>query len=218
LGAHERLEEPDFEGGADGEMFESLEEFLDFGALAEVAARDVMAEDFIAELLEALGIGLFVHAVDGGLASLNEMGGDGFVGQKHEFFDQLVGNIVFEGFDVGDAAAVVEADFSFGEVEGEGAVGEAALADELGEAVGVVEHAFDGGGWGALENGEGFGVGEAPAGMDDGGVEAGTEDAAIVGEEELDGLGESIDIGFEGAEFVAERFREHGNDAVDEVG
>jgi hypothetical protein len=106
-------------------------------------------------------------------------------------------------------------DFVLGEVEVEGAVFEAGAADVLGELMGLEEHFLKViRGFVGFDDGEGFLVGEAAFGVDDGGVELGLEDGAPGVEEEFDALGEAVDLRLEGAEFVAEGFRQHGDDAV----
>ena len=217
-GTHEGLEETDLERLADGNLVEARQQFLDFGAAPEVTARDVMGEDFLAIFHEAFFVRLLVDAVDGGLLPRHEAGGDSFIGEEHEFLDELMGNVVLDLLDAKDAALFIEADFAFGEIEFESASLKASAADFLGEIVGLVEHGFDGTIGFSLQEGEDFLVAVAALGVDDGGVEFRFEDFAVIADEELDAFGKAIDIRFERTEFVAERLGEHGNDAVDEVG
>lgn len=93
----------------------------------------------MAEFLEAFGVGGFMDAVDGGLAAEFDFAGDEFVGQEHEFFDELVGDVVFYFFEADGQAVGVKDDFDFGEVEVEGAILEAGFAQEGGEFPGGVE-------------------------------------------------------------------------------
>jgi hypothetical protein len=114
---HEGTEEADFEGLADGQAVKFFEELLHLDAIGEVAALDVMAEDVLAVFLEPPVVGGFVNAVESGAIQGHEPGGDGLVGQEHEFFDELMRGIVFDLFDAQDSAALVEPDFGFGEVK-----------------------------------------------------------------------------------------------------
>lgn len=192
---------------------------MDFLALGEVAAGDVVGEDGFAVFGEFFVFGGFVDAVDGWEVQLHETAGDGFVGEEHALFDELVGDVVFVAVDAEDAAAVIEADFVLGEVEVEGAVFEAGAADVLGELMGLEEHFLEViRGLTGFDDGESLLIGEAAFGVDDGGVEPGLEDGAPGVEEEFDAFGEAVDLWLEGAEFVAEGFRQHGDDAVHEVG
>lgn len=217
-GAHQGLEESDLEGGPDGEGVQAMQEALDFGALGEVAAGDIVGEDLLAVFAEAPFIGGLVDAVNGRDARLDEAAGDGLVGKEHVLLDELVGFVVFDLLDPFHATLVIEADLHFREIQGEGSFAKATLAQALGQAVGVVEHVFDGIGGRAAEDAKHLAVGEPALRMDHGGMEGGLEDLAVVGDQEFDGFGQTVHPGSKRTEFVAEGLGEHGDDAIDEVG
>ena len=98
-GAHEGFEEADLQGRADGQGVEAAHKFLDLAALGEVAAGDLVAENVLAVFLQTAFFGRLMDAIDGGAAQGHQPGGHGFVGQEHEFLDQLVGDVVFDAFD-----------------------------------------------------------------------------------------------------------------------
>src|SRR6478609_10363306 len=58
-GAHERAEKTDLQRRADGNGVELLQELRDFGALGEIAARDVMAEDVLTKFVDAARVRFF---------------------------------------------------------------------------------------------------------------------------------------------------------------
>jgi hypothetical protein len=47
-----------------------------------------------------------VDAIDGWEVQLHEAAGDGFVGEEHALFDELMGDVVFVAVDTKDATAV----------------------------------------------------------------------------------------------------------------
>ena len=116
-GAHQRLEKANLEGGADGQPVELLEQALDFAAVGKVAALDFVAEDFFAKFLEPFFVRRFVDAIHCRAMLSHQAGGGGFVGQKHELFDELMRDVVVGFFDARNSAFVVQKDFGFGKVE-----------------------------------------------------------------------------------------------------
>ena len=114
------LRKPIFSAGTDGQRVEPLQELLDFGALAEVAAGHVVAQDFLAVFLEAPVVGLFVNAIDGRAAGAGiSRDRHRFVGEQHVFLDQLVRDVVLDPLDALDAAGFVQSDLALGEIQGE---------------------------------------------------------------------------------------------------
>jgi hypothetical protein len=65
-GAHERFQESDLEGLPDWQVVEPLQQALYFGPLPQVAAGDVVAQNFLAIFLQAAFVRLLVNAMDGG--------------------------------------------------------------------------------------------------------------------------------------------------------
>ena len=181
-----------------------------------------------------------MDTVDGLLILAHQARRHGFVGEQHVFLDQLMRDVVLDLLDAQDAALFVEADFGFGKIQRERTVLKAQPADPLREFMRVVQHLNDGSWhWSAdlligqfrfrfrsepigrsalLQNREHFLVGEAALRMDNRRIKLGAQHAAIVGEEKLDALRQAIHVGLERAEFVAQGFRQHRDDAVNEIG
>src|SRR5438034_1928521 len=63
-GAHERFEKTNLQRLTDGQRIQLLQQSLNFATLTEVAAGHAVAENFLAILLQAPFVRLFVHAVD----------------------------------------------------------------------------------------------------------------------------------------------------------
>jgi len=81
-----------------------------------MALRSFVGAGLFLEVEEAVGVGVFVDAVEGGFVALVEDAGDGFVGDEHEFLDELVGFVVDFFFDASGGAVFVEDDGDFWEV------------------------------------------------------------------------------------------------------
>jgi hypothetical protein len=194
-----------------------LQEALDFDALIEVAAGHVVAEDFFAVFVQAGLVWLFVHAIDGRASEGHEAASDSFVGEEHVFLNKLVGDVVLDFFNADHAAAFVETDLHFRKVECQGASSETCPPDFLGEIIGMMEHALDIARGFALKDRKGFAIGEAALGVNDSGMEFGFQNSAVMGKKEFNGFGEAVDSGLKGTKFVAERFRQHGDDPVHKV-
>ncbi len=215
---HEGLEEADAQGRPDGDAGEPLEETLDFGALSEVSAGHVVAQHFLAIFEESAGVGFLVDAVDGRDLAAHEMGGDGLIGEEHVFLDQLVRHVVLDPVDAGHATVVVEPDLHLREIEFEGTILEPAAPDALGELMSLVQHDLNGRGGIALEHGQGLRVREPFPGTDHRGMELRVEHLPLRGEQKLDAFGQPFHVGLERAQLVAQRFGQHRDDPVDQVG
>src|SRR2546430_4429262 len=85
-GAHERSEKADFERLTDGKGAELLQELLDFGAAAQIAARHIVAEELLAIIPEPFFVRLFVDAINRRLALAHQSGGHRLVRRQHEPF------------------------------------------------------------------------------------------------------------------------------------
>jgi hypothetical protein len=81
-----------------------------------------------------------------------------------------------------------------------------------------MEHLFDRTRGGTPKDAKHFLITKTALGVNDGGIEPGLQYASVRREKELNALGKAIDIRLEGTQFIAERFREHRDDAVHEVG
>ncbi len=119
--------------------------------------------------------------------------------------------------DARDAAAFIEPDFHLREIQLEGAGFEARAPEALGQFVRGMQHLLDRPGGLALEDGERLLIREPTLRMNHGGIEFRIEYAALGRQEKLDAPGQAIHGGLERAELVAQRLRQHRNDAIHEV-
>jgi len=140
---HERFQKSDLERLADGQRTEFLEQLLDLSRLAQIAARHMVAEYFLAIFAQPPFVRLLVHAVNRLLILPHEARSDSFVGQHHEFFDQLVRDVVLNFFDARNASLFIEPDFVLGEIEVERTGFEPQAPDALGEFVCFVQHSLN---------------------------------------------------------------------------
>ena len=141
---------------------------MKLGTVREVAGTNALRGGEFPELGELVGVGLLVDAVNGWLLALLEFAGDEFVGEEHEFLDELVGNVVLHPLEPHGASGFVQPDFDFRKLQIEGSCGKAFFAQQGGElpcgvdALGE-EVAFF---WRLLENGKSLFVGEARGAAD----------------------------------------------------
>ncbi len=222
-GAFERFQEAEFDGVFFRGAFGGIEEFLDVGAVGEVAGVVAVLFGDEGVVGEARWIRIFMDAEDGGLGTFAEDFGDGLVGDEHAFLDELVGFRVDDLLGGAGASVFIEFDFDLGHFEVEGAVCEAVFTEE-GRHFPSFGNGFDEaglgvfGGWFSIEDFLCLFVGEFGAGVDDGIDEMSIQQVAVCGDFDDGAFGEAIDVGFEGADAVGEFDGEHGEDAVDEVG
>jgi hypothetical protein len=162
-------------------------------------------------------IGSLVNSVKSRTFFVVEVSRNRFVREKHELLDQLVGFVGGLFFNPVRSALGIEENAQFGEIQVEGALGEALPTKSRGEVPGAVKEAVEIVLGGTTEAEKGFGVCEAVAGVDDRAGEAGGAGFAFGIEANEGGVGEALFIGAEGAETVRKTGREHGDDAVDEV-
>ena len=142
-GALEGAEEADLEGVAVGSAGENFKDLLNFATLGEVPCFDAVGDEELSIFLEARFLGGFMDTVDGGSVFLVEVAGDGFIGEEHKLFDELVRFVGGLFFDSGGAALGVEDDTQFRKIEIEGAVFEAAAAQGGGKVPGALEEAVE---------------------------------------------------------------------------
>ena len=69
------------------------------------------------EIVNALGVGLFVDTVERGDAFIFQVVGYAFVGREHEFFNQAVSDVAFGARDAFHHSEFIELDDGFGEIE-----------------------------------------------------------------------------------------------------
>ena len=70
----------------------------------------------------------------------------------------------------------------------------------------------------ALQNLQHLRIGKAAFGMDDGGMKFRTQHATVVRDEKFHALRQAIHVRLERAQFIAQRFRQHRDDAIHEIG
>lgn len=140
---------------------------MQFFASGEVANFDFVSEQKFPVFEEFGWIGRFMNAVEGGDLPTFQMGGNAFVGQEHEFFDELMGDVVGDFFEADGPTGGVAVDFDFGKVEVEGALLEASSAKGRGKFPGTVEEVVEVVSGRFLESGQGLVIGEAVFGVDD---------------------------------------------------
>ena len=132
-----------------------------------------MGDQEFTVFLQAGLIGCFVNPVHGGPVPVIEMAGHGFIGQEHEFLDQLVGFVGGLFFNPVGSALGVEQDAKFWEIEIEGARGKAASPKGGSKVPGALEEAIQIVAGRTFQSLHRFGVGEPVARKYDGAGEAG---------------------------------------------
>ena len=83
------------------------------------------------KIVDALGVGRLVDAVDGSNALVFEVGGHGFIGREHELLDQAMGEEPLGAGDAFHQAVLVELDERLGKIEVDGAAALALLVEDL---------------------------------------------------------------------------------------
>ena len=127
-------------------------------------------DDF--EVVDALGVGLLVDAVEAGDAVRLEIVRDAFVGREHELFDQAVRDVALGAGDGLHQAEFVEFDDGLGEIEVDRSAALAFAVQDLLQVAHELERRDQRGVAGALgriafEDGVDGGVGHALGGADD---------------------------------------------------
>ena len=165
-GASHRPQKTDLECRSDRKLLETEQQLLNFRPLHQIAAGDPMGEHVLTKFLQTMRLRRFVDPVDRRNSHLNQSTRHRFVGEEHEFFDELMGDIVFDALNPQHASLLVEANLVLREVEFKGARLKASLPDMLGEAMGRMQHLLDRVLRESLQNGEGVLVGEPATGPD----------------------------------------------------
>ena len=128
-----------------------------------------------------------------------------------------MGYVVLDPLDPEDLTPLIQPNLAFGKIQVERTRAESRAPDSLGERIGVMQHALKKIQRLALQDGQNFAVIVAAFGEDHRGVELCVEHLSGRGQQELDAFGEPLHVGFERAKLVAQRFRQHGNHAVNQV-
>ena len=178
----------------------------------------MMAQHVLPVFLQAARVRFFVNAINRRRALAHQARRHGFVGEQHVFLDQLVRHVVLVFLDAQNFSMLVQPDFHFRKIQLQRTILEALLADALGEFVRLMQHLLDGiVRRRALQNLQHLRVGEAALRMNDGGMKLRAQHAPIVRHEKFHALRQAIHIRFQRTQFVAQRFRQHRDDAVHEV-
>ena len=157
------------------------EQFLELAAVGEVADFVAEALRVLAEVFQLVEVGILMNPVETGNLRLAQMPGDGFVGDEHEFLDELVRDVIFNLLDAQRLAGfLVQADLDLREVQVEGTVGKP-LFPQLG---GEPPHLFQFAGQFvvavlAAQPGEGLRIGQPVPGVDDAGAELDVPDGEL---------------------------------------
>ncbi len=135
-----------------GQNLEQADELL---ALGEVGDADAVGGELLAELVEFVGVGVVVHAVERGEFFAFGEAGEGLVGGEHELLDELVALVVLDALEAVGVALGVHEDLGLGHVEVERAVGHAVAAQARGEFPELAHPALERGELLVGERGEG---------------------------------------------------------------
>src|SRR5262249_6870272 len=73
------------------------------------------------KFIDTLGVGLFMDAVEAGNAKLLQVRSHGFIGGKHELFNQSVGPVALGGRNAFHEAMLIEFNYRLGQVKINGA-------------------------------------------------------------------------------------------------
>ena len=178
-----------------------------------------MAQQLLAIFLQTPLVRLFVDAINRRRALAHQPRRHRLVRQQHAFLDQLVGHVVHGLLDSQNVSAFIQPDFGFGKIEVERTGLEPQSPDALGEFIRLMQHLFNRIGRGfALKNLQHLAVVETPLRMDDGGIKFRVQHPPVIRHEKFDAFGQAIHVWLERAQFVAQRLRQHRDDAVHEIG
>ena len=159
-----------------------------------------------------------MDSINGWLLLVFQFAGDEFVGEKHEFLDELVRNVVLHLLQPDRLTEFVETHLKLGKLEIERPGVKALAAQERGEIPGRVEFLSQGTGaaW-PFQNGEGFLVGEPLRAANDGFREARGLNFPGLGDFGKDRKGEALDSWLQAANSITQGLGQHRNHAVGEI-
>src|SRR4051794_36406625 len=83
-GSHQRAKETNFQRRANRPWGQSLEQFLHLRALSQITARDVVAQNVLAKILQPLLRRWFMHSVNCWPAQAHQPGCNRLIRQEHE--------------------------------------------------------------------------------------------------------------------------------------
>ena len=142
-GAFHAAQVADAEDVGEQVALEAGEKFAGLFLVGQVAGAQPHHRRPRPKFVELLGVWLIVDAVDRLDASPLDFLRDRFVGEQHEFLDQLVRHVVLHPAHFAQPTLVVEQHFVLRHVEIQRARTEARLSQFLREAMGVVQHTLD---------------------------------------------------------------------------
>src|SRR5579863_542854 len=174
------------------------------------------------EIVDALGVGLLVDAVEAGDAVRLEMVGNGFVGREHELFDQAVGDVALGARDGLHHSEFVEFDDRLGEIEVDRSAAVALAVEDLGEFAHELEVPDQGRIALAqrvvpFEDSVDRGIGHALGGADDTFVQFVSDDFAAVIDLHDAGEHEAIEVRAKAADVGGELEGKHGHGTIREI-
>ena len=121
---------------------QSFHESLEFLPVVQVAAGNTVKSQGVPEFLKASGVGVFMDTMKSRALQLSQPGGDGFIGEEHEFLDELMGPVVGDLLDRCDTPLSIKTKECFGGRELQGAGSEAARPELPGKLICVLDHAI----------------------------------------------------------------------------
>ena len=170
--------------------------------MTEIAGLHSVGGGKLPVFIEFFRIGLFVDAVDIGLVAPLEMACHEFIGQKHQFLDHLVGNVVLDQLQLHGTTLTIKPDLHLGHFQIECPCGKAAFAQGGGTVPGGMDATAHFIGGRGLKHGKGLSIGEARGAADDGTAKADMADRAVAVDRGKDAEGEAILVGAQAAEAV----------------
>ena len=182
--------------------------------------HDAEALDVLQKGVALFWLWLLVDAIDKRHAAAEEIGGDGFVGEDHEFFDDLLGLAALAHDDVDGMTGVVEDDLALWQIKLEGAAFYAIVVEGFREGAHVVEGVhvrWIFGEFLRLQDLVDGVVGEAALDIDDGFADLCCHNLAPRVDLHHAGKGEAVLPGVQAADAVADRLWQHRQHAVDKI-
>ena len=183
--------------------------------IAEVGGDGLEVED-------ALGIGLFVNAIERGDALVFQIAGDALVGRQHELLDDAVGDVALRARDALHQAVLVELDDRLGQIEIDGAAAHALAVqdhrqlahqlEDIDQPVIVLAQRRI-----AFEDEVDVGVGHALGRADDALVQRVADDLALMVDLHHAREHQAVDLRTQAAQVGGELDRQHGHGAVGEI-